>query len=147
MKFKIIVLITLVFGIVFGQKITDTTNVASETYDKFEQSLNTVKSDVRKLNKRVSALDSLLKTNQSFNIERFGRIERSNTDQSTIFDDEVKNIHSTIEQIKGEINNSIPKWVLNKVIEVLAKGKKSIKKKYNKWLPTDVPNSEFRGPF
>jgi len=107
MKFKIIVLITLVFGIVFGQKITDTTNVASETYDKFEQSLNAVKSDVRKLNKRVSALDSLLKTNQSFNIERFGRIEKSNTDQSTIFDDEVKNIHSTIEQIKGEINNSI----------------------------------------
>jgi len=30
-------------------------------------------------------------------------------------------------KLAGEINNSIPKWVLNKVIEVLAKGKKSIK--------------------
>ena len=51
MKFKIIVLITFVISIVFGQKITDTTNVVSGTNDKFEQSLNAVKSDTNKLNK------------------------------------------------------------------------------------------------
>jgi len=106
MKFKIIVLITLVFGIVFGQKITDTTNVASETYDKFEQSLNAVKSDVRKLNKTVSVLDSLLKTNQSFNIERLGRIEKSLTNQSTNFEAKIKSINSAIEQNKDELNNT-----------------------------------------
>ena len=113
MKFKIIVLITLVFGIVFGQKITDTTNVASETNDRFEQSLNAVKSDVRKLNKTVSALDSLLQTNQSLTNEKIHQLEKSITDQTINFDDKIKSIHSTIEQIKGELSSSITRMENN----------------------------------
>jgi len=117
MKLKIIVLITLVFGIVFGQEITDTTNVATETNDKFEQSLNAEKPDVKKLNKTVSTLDSLIKTNQSFTSEKIGQLENSITAQVKSLEDLIKsvnryetnsNLHfNELEQMIGSITDNL----------------------------------------
>ena len=94
---KILLSILLSFCFVNSQHTVDSVGVSNDSL-KLEYDL---------LNKMISDLEILIQTNQSLKNKKIHQLEKSITNQSTNFDDKVKNIHSTIEQIKGELNSSI----------------------------------------
>tara|TARA_Y100000310_G_C20697057_1_gene826429 strand:+ start:89 stop:1384 length:1296 start_codon:yes stop_codon:yes gene_type:complete len=94
---KILLSILLSFCFVNSQHTVDSIGVSNDS----------LKSEYDLLNKMISDLEILIQTNQSLENEKIHQLEKSITNQSTNFDDKVKNIHSTIEQIKGELNSSV----------------------------------------
>jgi len=104
MKLKIIVLFTLLFGTALSQTTADNSNVNLESIKKFEENLNTVQTDIKKLNKSLAVLDSLFSSNKIDIENKISQLEKSTADQSKNLDKRIKSVNDAIVQIKNELN-------------------------------------------
>ena len=107
MKLKIIILFQLLCGIAISQITTDSTNVKLESLKKFEENLNTVQTDIEKLNKIISDLDSLFNTNKVVVDGDINKLEKSISNQSQHFNDQINSLNKSIEKNNLELNNSL----------------------------------------
>jgi len=98
MKLKIIILFQLLCGIAISQITTDSTNVKFESLKKFEENLNTVQTDIEKLNKIISGLDSLFNTNKIVVDGDINKLEKSIEKSKIDLNKSISNIEETLNQ-------------------------------------------------
>jgi len=107
MKLKIIIIFHLFCGIAVSQVITDTTNVNFESIKKFEENLNTIQTDIDKLNKTISHLDSLYNSNQIEAGSKFQHLKKLLDDQTHYFHNLIEQVNLSIEKNQLDLSERI----------------------------------------